>query len=267
MGDYFGGYVASALRSVLVLLMLLPFAFLLKKFEPMQWRKNGHLIAGMVIASLFIWGPLYYAFNNAGIGVTLTINYATIVIGMFFFGWLLAGEKFTRDKSISVLLGLIGLFLIFSPNTEQFGVLAMFAAAVSGFGSAINTVIVKLLPYNSMQTTVVLWTTSVISNAIMVVILNETIPNVNTNSAWIYLVLFALASVLATLALVRGIQSVEAGVAGILGLMEIIFGVVFGLLFFNESLTLTMLMGTVIIMAAASIPLVKDYKVSSGTLG
>lgn len=104
MGDFFGGYTASALRSVLVLLILAPFAFILHKFEPLRLKKNWKYIAGMLFFSFFIWGPLYYSILHAGVGLALTVAYASIVIGMFFFGWLMAGEKFTKDKAISACL-------------------------------------------------------------------------------------------------------------------------------------------------------------------
>ena len=40
MGNFFGGYTASALRSVLVLIILVPIAFAYKQLGPVQWRKN-----------------------------------------------------------------------------------------------------------------------------------------------------------------------------------------------------------------------------------
>src|SRR5665647_716150 len=58
MGNYFDGYTASALRSVVVLLILVPIAIWYRKFEPLHIKKNWPYICGMVIASLFTWGPL-----------------------------------------------------------------------------------------------------------------------------------------------------------------------------------------------------------------
>jgi len=114
MGNFFGGYSASALRSVVVLIFLLPIAIVYHKLQPLNLKSNWTYIVGITIASLFVWGPLYYAILHAGIGISLTINYASIVIGLFFFGWLLLRERFTRDKLISAVLGFIGLGLVFS---------------------------------------------------------------------------------------------------------------------------------------------------------
>ncbi|MDB5163879.1 MAG: hypothetical protein JWS12_497 [Candidatus Saccharibacteria bacterium] len=266
MGNFFGGYMASALRSVLVLIILVPITFLVRKFEPLRLRNNWHYILGMIFASLFIWGPLYYAILHAGVGLALTVAYASIVIGTFFFGWLLANERLTKDKWISACLGLIGLGLIFSPSTSHVAWLALGAAALSGVGSAANTVITKKIPYNASQTTVVMWVASVIGNAIMVVVLREAIPQIGFHKQWLYLVVFAIASAIATWTLIKGIKLIEAGAAGILGLLEIVFGVGFGMIFFHERPAAIALVGALLIIAASSIPYIKDFNADIGTL-
>ena len=96
MGNFFGGYTASALRSILVLVILAPIALAYKQLEPVNLRRNWISFNGLFASSLFVWGPLYYAVLHAGIGIALAVNYASIVIGMFFFGYLFFGERFNR---------------------------------------------------------------------------------------------------------------------------------------------------------------------------
>ena len=266
MGDFFGGYTASALRSVLVLLILAPFVFMLHKFEPLRLKKNWKYIAGMLFFSFFIWGPLYYSILHAGVGLALTVAYASIVIGMFFFGWLMAGEKFTKDKAISACLGLVGLALIFSPTTSQVAWFALAMAVLSGLSTAALTVIIKLIPYNATQTTVVSWTTSVIANTAMIFVVSEAKPVAGLHVEYLFLVLFALASVIASLALNRGVKLIEASAAGILGLLEIVFGVAFGMIFFHERPGVLALLGAIVIIAASAIPYMKDFNFKRGTL-
>ncbi|HSW99461.1 MAG TPA: hypothetical protein VLH38_00315 [Patescibacteria group bacterium] len=52
----------------------------------------------------------------------------------------------------------------------------------------------------------------------------------------------------------------------ILGLLEIVFGVLFGVLFFHEKPTAVALLGMVVIIAAAAIPYLKDYNAKEGAL-
>jgi drug/metabolite transporter (DMT)-like permease len=266
MGDFFQGYTASALRSVLVLLILLPIAVFYRQLEPVRLKQNWRYIAGMIIASLFTWGPLYYAILHAGVGISLAIAYASIVIGSFFFGWLFGGERFTKDKAISALLGIIGLALIFSPATGDIALLALFGALVSGLSAGANTVFSKRIHYNATQSTIVLWIASVFANFVMAFVITEHRPVVGWYAPWLYLVFFAVASVIASWSLVKGVKLIDAGAAGILGLLEIVFGVIFGVVFFHERPTVVVLLGMLVIIGAAAIPYLKDYNVKRGTL-
>lgn len=266
MGDFFDGYTASGLRSILVVLMIVPLAVFYRKFEPLHIKQNWRIMSGMAIASLFTWGPLYYAILHAGVGISLAITYASIVISTFFFGWLFAGERFTRDKALSAGLGIIGLALIFSPSTGSLGWIALLAALVSGASSAANTVFAKKVPYNATQTTIVLWVASVVANLFMAFLFSDTHLVIGLRAEWLYLVFFAVASVIASWTLVRGVKLIDAGAAGVLGLLEIVFGVLFGVLFFHERPSLIALLGVAVVIAAAAIPYVKDYNPKRGTL-
>jgi drug/metabolite transporter (DMT)-like permease len=266
MGDFFGGYTASALRSIIVLIIIVPVALFFHQLQPINWRRNWHHIVGMTVSSLFMWGPLYYAILHAGIGIALTINYACYIIGMFLFGRLFNGEQFTKDKWFSIILSLIGLFFVFSPNVTDFKWLALGAAVLSGISSSSVGVITKKIDYNTSQSTIFLWLTSVVANVCMAFVIGEKQPLIGMYVQWLYLCLFAIASVLASWTLVKGVKMVEAGAAGILGLFEIVFGVLFGIVFFDEHLSLLISIGVLIIITAAAIPYIKDYNEKRGVL-
>ena len=266
MGDFFGGYTASALRSILVLIILLPIAIFYRQLSSVNWRRNWPSLFGMVVSSLFIWGPLYYAILHAGIGIALAVNYASLVIGMFFFGGLFAGERFIKDKWISIFLGLIGLWFLFIPALSSFRWLALGAAVLSGLSTASNAVMVKKISYNATQSTVFLWLTSVVANVFMALLLGEKQPALGWHIQWLYLCIFAIASIFASWTFVKGVKLIEAGASGILGLLEIVFGVIFGVIFFRERLGLEVLFGIFVIIMAAAIPYIKDYNSKRGVL-
>ncbi len=253
MGDFFGGYTASALRSMLVLLILLPIAFLTRRLSSLELRKNWKPILAMILISTLVWGLLYYSVLNAGVGVSSTVNYAAIVMGMVFFGWLLAAEKITASKTWSLVIGMFGLSLIFiQSSTGAIAVLPLIAAVVSGLAVAANAVIAKQLPYNATQITCVFWATSVIANLPMVILLNEPLPLVGLHAEWLFLLIFAIASIFSSMTLMYGLKYIEAGLAGIIGLLEIVFGIIFGVILFGEIIPpLTMLGAGVILLAAA----------------
>lgn len=266
LGNFFDGYTAASIRSVIVVLIMLVVAFIYHKFEPLNVKKNWLYIIGMIIGSLFTWGPLYFAILQAGVGISLAVCYASIVIGMFVLGWLFASERFTKDKAISAVLGIIGVILIFSPIISGITFLALVAALISGFSTAMTTVLVKKIHYNATQSTIVLWTSSIIANLFMAFILGKSYPPFDFQIQWLYLFIFAIVSIIASWSMTRGVKLIDAGAAGILGLLEIVFGVIFGVVLFHERPTLIALVGMAVIIAAAAIPYVKDFNAKKGIL-
>ncbi len=266
IGDFLDGYTAAAARGLIVISVLLIVATINKKWQPLDLKRNWPYIAGMFTASLFTWGPLYYAILKAGIGISIAINYAGIVMGSFFFGWLLANERFTKDKALSVILGFSGLGIIFSPSINNIGWLALMAAAISGLLGGAITVFAKKISYNATQSTLALWITSMSANLVMALIFSKDWPAFSLQVEWFYLVLFGFASVIASWTFVTGLKLVEAGAAGILGLLEIVFGVIFGVIFFQERPGIIVLLGVIVVIAASAIPYIKDYQAQTGKL-
>lgn len=266
MGNFFDGFTVTVFRSIIVVAVILVIAILSRQLEPLQLSKNWKYILGMILASIFSWGPYYFAILTAGVGISLSIQYAGIVIGMFFFGWLFASERFTKDKALAAILGIVGIGLIFSPTLSGAGILALLGAFVSGLSGAANSVFSKKIHYKSAQSTIVLWSTGIVANAFMVVILGKTYPSFHFQIQWLYLLFFALASIIASWTFVKGVKLIDAGAAGILGLLELVFGVAFGLLFFHEKLNFLEIIGILSILSAAAIPYFKDFNAKRGTI-
>jgi drug/metabolite transporter (DMT)-like permease len=266
LGNFLGGYTASAIRSVLVLIMLAPIAAVYRKWQPVDWSRNRRYLIGMIVSSLFTWGPLFYAVIHAGVAVALTVSYAGIIIGSFVFGWLFGGEGYTRDKFIATVLSFVGLWLVFTPSLSSGSWLAVVAALVSGLSAGSNGACVKQLSYNATQSTLALWSASLVANTVMAVVVSEAPVSGGWHVQWLYLLCFAIASVVASWSFVAGIKLIDIGAAGILGLLEVVFGVLFGVLFFNEHLNALELLGVAVIIAAAAIPYVRDYNAQRGRL-
>lgn len=52
---------------------------------------------------------------------------------------------------------------------------------------------------------------------------------------------------------------IDAGVASLLGLLEVVFGVFFGVVFYDEHLKFIVLVGMSLILLAAAIPYLEHY--------
>ena len=95
MGDFFGGYTASGLRSLVVLALLLILAIWLRGFEPLAWKENRKRLLGMVLVSMLVWGPLYWSVLEVGIGLALSVNYSAICNWVPFL-WLVVSKRVTQ---------------------------------------------------------------------------------------------------------------------------------------------------------------------------
>ena len=259
IGDSFGGYSASAVRSLVVVTVLLPAALILKKVEPLKLKQNYKAILGLTLFSCLIWGPLYYAVLKAGIGVALSVAYAAIVIGGLIFGRIFNKEPLTKFKLASLLLAMIGLSLMYSPKTSDITILPILAACLGGLASSANSAIIKKIDYGATQATLVMWYTSIIANISMAIILRENIQ-LSFGVNYLYIFLFAISSILSTLAVVKALKFIDLGLAGILGLTEIVFGVALGVLLFHEKLAFNQIIGVLIIMLACLLPYINSAK-------
>lgn len=264
MGAAFGSFIQAVLRSSLVVIFLLPIAFYRRELTKLHWRRDVWLLAGQLISSLLISAPLYYSVLRVGVGLGIGITYAGIILGAFLFGWLCNGERYTKDKWLSTTLGILGLWLVFTPNLKALGFLAMGAALLSGLSSGLNMVVNKKLQYSASQTAIMTWAATAVVNIPFVFMVHEHMPPFNLH--WIYLLLFALASLTASWTLISGLKLIEAGAAGILGLLEIVFGIVYGALFFSERPSILSLLGMAAIIMAAAVPYVQHYNSQKGTI-
>ncbi len=266
MGNFFGSFTASALRCALVTVCLYIVAVSRKELQRINWRRDYKWFVVMMLSAGFVSGPLYYAILRGGVGVSLGLAYIGIVIGMFICGWLFMSERFTKDKFIATLLGVVGIVLVFSPNIKLVGWLPLVAALVSGLATAANMSATKRVPYNGSQSAILVWLPGIIVNIPIALLLGEHMPTIGWHVEWFYLLLYVITSLIASWTFIQGLKLVEAGAAGILGLLEVVFAVVFGVVFFSERPNMIVLTGVTSIILAAIIPYIKDYNAKRGTL-
>lgn len=266
LGDYFAAFTQAALRHMVTASILIASAILLRQFGRIHWRRDAGWFALSALTSAIIPASLYYAILNAGLGVGLSLAYIGIVIGMFFFGWMFARERFTRDKWLSTALGIGGVLLVFAPSLSFAGWLPLVAAFGGGITTGLNIVIAKKLRYSASQTAAIVWTLGVFANIPLVFVFSEPVDVFHWDIAWLYLVVFGVVSVVASWSMIKGVKLIEAGAAGILGLLEVVFGVLFGVVLFAERPQPIVIVGMLCILLAAAIPYVKDYNAKKGTL-
>ncbi|HLD03022.1 MAG TPA: EamA family transporter, partial [Candidatus Nanoarchaeia archaeon] len=80
------------------------------------------------------------------------------------------------------------------------------------------------------------------------------------NLVWLYQLGYTMTSVLAFWLIIKGIKYAEASIGGLVGLLEIVFSVLSGILFFKEILTLKVIIGAILIISAAALPHLNELR-------
>ncbi len=201
----------------------------------------------------------YYGFTHLTIGTATLTFYAALTITSFLLGFGFFHEKLTWLKMLSLLLGIGGLYVIYAQSIVVNPSLALPLAitVLAGLCGGIEVVFTKKLSdhYSPMQLTFFLFAVSfVFCLGIYLAIHSFQIIIPTEPVAWIGTVMHALASTAAFFLVVLGYKYVEPSVGGIVGLLEIPFGILFGILLFHERVIPAIMIGGILIIFAAALP-------------
>lgn len=255
IGAEFGIFFQGWVRSALVLIILIPLAFFTKSIKRVE-KSDVKWMLYPVIFGIFTQAPLYYAFNHADIGTITLIFYATYVITSYVIGKIFVGEVIGQVKIISLIFSFIGLFLIFGLSLAKFSLLALFLAAINGIasGGEVATTKKSTEKYSSLQASIYVWLGILLTHLPISIIAKETQISFVLNSTWLAMLAFAAVGLVSFWLVVEGYKYVDASIGGLIGLMEIIAGVIFGIIIFNEGINASKILGGGIILLAAMLP-------------
>jgi drug/metabolite transporter (DMT)-like permease len=255
MGDSFGPFYQAWVRSLLIMAIMTPFMLRTRSFKKIarrDWRPLGIFIAFCVCTQ----APLYYAFNNAPIGTVQLAFYSMFVIAAYLVGRLYLGETITRVKLASMILAFVGLAFVFGHAVIAFAPLGLLLAMFNGFASGAETTSTKLLSDKYPPALIVFWGwvfTFALHLPVSLIIGEEQVA-VQFNQAWLWLVVYPFVNAAAFWLPVHGFRHVDASIGSLVGLSEVIFGVVFGAIIFDEVLSWGIYLGGVLIICAAMLP-------------
>ena len=173
------------------------------------------------------------------------------IVGIFFLK-----EKITVVKVSSFVIAGIGMYLVFSFSITIFALLAVVMAIVNGIASGGEIAFSKKISgvYSTLYITWLCWLVIVITNLPVSLALGEIQHIPSFAIVWLWHLMYALASIVGFWAVIEGVKYLEAGVGGLLGLLEIIFSIAFGVLFFSEKITTSIFVGGVLIIFASALP-------------
>ncbi len=250
-----GIFYPSWTRGLLIALALLPILLYKKQIVPIK-RSDWKWMSVYLLATSLTQAPLFYAFNHMNIGTATLLFFVTMLLTMYAVGVFFLGEKLTKIKTISFALAFLGLYITFSFSILVFSIFAALMAILNGMASGTEVASSKKLTHNysSLYVVWLSWILIAISNFIISIAIGERQFSPALNMFSLYQVGYAVAGILGFWLVIEGVKHVEASIGGLLGLLEVVFGILFGMLFFHEILTAKIFIGAVCIIFAAALP-------------
>lgn len=255
IGNSFGVFYQSWTRALLLSIVIFPILYFSKQIIPIK-RMDWKWMSVFLLSTSLTQAPIFYAFNHMDIGTATLLFFTSTLLTMYAFGFLFFGEKSNKIKLASFLIACLGLYITFSFSLVAFSLLAASMAVLNGMASGTELSSSKRLSgtYSALYITWLSWIIIFVTNGIISLALNETQYTPSFSLSWVYLIGYAIASILGFWLAIEGLKYVEASIGGLLGLLEIIFSIGFGILIFHESLTPKILIGGVLIICATALP-------------
>jgi drug/metabolite transporter (DMT)-like permease len=254
MAGNFGEFSQAWTRGLLLLIAVLIIGHLTRSFKPV---KRSDLLWFMIIglAGGLNQAPYFYGFKHLGVGTATLLFYAALVAGGYIFGKLIFKETLTSHKIISLLLALSGMFAIYQFALTPEQILPALATLLAGFLGSATVVFPKKLSheYPEPQIMTSYFIAQILINLPLALLLHDPLPQTFSTN-WLPQLGYAISMLIANLAVIKGFKHLEASTGSIIGTTEIIFGILFGVLLFHEVITMSMMIGTGLILLAACTP-------------
>jgi drug/metabolite transporter (DMT)-like permease len=258
MSKSFGVFSQAWTRGLILLLGTIILNFFFRFFKPIAkkdfiWFLIIGLLGGLNQA------PYFFGFKYLNIGTATLLFYSALLIGGYLIGKFAFNEKITKIKFLSLGIAILGMLTIYRLviNPSQF--LAASLTIIAGLMGAGGVTLSKKLSknYPEIQIMTSYFITMIIINFILASLINDSIPPLNLNTGWIAQFGYISVYLIANLSVIQGFKYLDASIGSLIGLAEIIFGILFGILFFGETLNLGIIIGSFLIILSAILPNIK----------
>ena len=218
-----------------------------------------HLVRGLCgVTAMYC---LFYVMANIQLANAMLLKSTIpIFIPIVAFTWL--KEKIPIVARVAIALGFCGVFLILEPGTD-FNWVMLIGLVSSAFASVSMVTIRKLSATEPAVRTVLYF--AIIASLVSVVPLTWAWKTPTPNE-WLMLIAVGICSTLVQLLTTNGYASAPASQVGIFSYSSVVFGALFGWLFWQELWDLDSFIGALLIVSAGFITLrSRDKTVSEGS--
>ncbi len=246
-------------RSLLSLIITI-FIIKLKKINPLGKNRPLLILRGVLGTLALIC--IFYAIRNMPLSISTVIQYTYPILISIFAG-LFINEKITRNLLFALVIGWIGILVILNPtqlsnikvNIESHSI---FIAFIGSICTALAYVTVKKLSYTEDVYVIIEYFPLVSFITLMpFVVINWVTPNGNE---LLWIIGIGLFTQLGQTFLTIGLKNLPASEAATINYLQVVFGSIWGILFFREIINVNFLLGASLVLLGTIISTTKIIK-------
>jgi len=252
-------YELVLFRSLLSLMITL-FIIKLKKIDP--WCKNRPLLILRGVLGTLALICIFYAIRNMPLSISTVIQY-TYPIFISIFAGIFINEKITRNIIIALIIGWIGILVILNPiqlsninvEIENVSILIAFFGAIC---TALAYVTVKKLSITEDVYVIIEYFPLVSFITLLpITLINWVTPNWNE---LVWIIGIGLFTQLGQTFLTIGLKNLLASEASTINYLQVLFGSIWGFLFFKEIININFLLGATLVLLGTMLSTTKIMK-------
>jgi drug/metabolite transporter (DMT)-like permease len=244
------------------LLSLLITSLIINKKNLNPWGKNKPLLILRGILGTIALVCIFYAIKNMPLNISTVIQY-TYPIFISIFAGVLINEKITKNLIIASITGWLGILIILNPyqlsslniELDKFTVLIAFLGAIS---TALAYITVKKLS-STEDIFIIIKYFPLISVITLspIVFFNWVTPNIND---LIWIIGIGMFTQAGQTFLTIGLKKLPTSEAARINYLQVLFGSLWGILFFNELININFIFGAVLVLLGTIISTSKKLK-------
>ena len=252
-------YELVLFRSLLSLIITL-FIIKLKNINP--WGHNKKLLILRGVLGTLALVCIFYAIRNMPLSISTVIQY-TYPIFISIFAGLFINEKIARNLVFALIIGWIGILVILNPNQlsetnieiENIWILIAFLGSIC---TALAYITVKKLAFTEDVYVIIGYFPLVsLITLLPIVLINWVAPNWNE---LIWIIGIGLFTQLGQTFLTIGLKNLPASEASTINYLQVFFGSIWGIIFFNEIININFLLGASLVLLGTIISTTKIIK-------
>jgi len=246
-------------RSVISLMITL---FIINQKNINPFGKNKPLLILRGVLGTLALVCIFYAIRNMPLSISTVIQY-TYPIFISLFAGIFLNEKITRNLVYALIFGWIGIFVILYPTQlskisieiENISILLAFLGSIC---TALAYITVKKLSFNENVYVIIEYFPLVSFITLLpIVLINWVTPNWNE---LIWIIGIGFFTQLGQTFLTIGLKKFPASEASIINYLQVLFGSIWGILFFSEIINMNFILGALLVLLGTIISTTKKIK-------